>query len=401
MATDGVEVIILRINSGAPPAGDSFRDATPCPAFQTKPLRLFPARNFRGPPPSLPTQAPRGFRALLRLCASPHALGGGGPLSLLREVPCDLDGHPLNKEGGVKALTLHERMGSGGTSDVYSLGDVDDPGGSVVVKVARYSSARVLDEFASERRALALLNSSHAVAQAGIVPRVIAVGERERPASFPHQSAGASAAAWPVLTLSPRGVPLEAWVTSRVDAAVLGAALGDAQTAAAAARVAAADCILPRILSALEAAHAAQLIHCDVRPSNMIVARGGAVLVDWGTVRATGEPLRWRGVAAFSDARVFSERGTTASPHIDALGALFSWLAIALGHNCVPPWLTRVRIDSEEYGFIVRADWLKEHLDVGVAGARVAAVARAVRELENVTCEHDASVTIARISLGL
>jgi hypothetical protein len=99
-----------------------------------------------------------------------------------------------------------------------------------------------------------------------------------------------------------------------------------------------------------------------VRPSNIVVAAGGlALLVDWGAACKLGTPNS-RGVAAFADARVLRARGGVAAhPHIDALAALFTWLAIAFGDSCAAPWLDERQHGDEAALREARRLWIGEN----------------------------------------
>ena len=92
MATDGAQLALLRMRSGAPPLGGSYIGAVPCPAVQTVPLTLLGDWDFCSAPLALldaERAPPAGFAALSRLCSLPHALlGDGAPLESLRAIVC-------------------------------------------------------------------------------------------------------------------------------------------------------------------------------------------------------------------------------------------------------------------------------------------------------------------------
>lgn len=134
VATDGYHVSIVRVRSGAPRLGESFRGAQPCPTVATPALALLGAEwDFRQPPPLLRScDPPDGFAALVRLFGAPaRALGEGRPLASLTVAL-----QRCNSGGAARAetLELRERLGSGGTSDAYACGGSD---GDTVAKVAR------------------------------------------------------------------------------------------------------------------------------------------------------------------------------------------------------------------------------------------------------------------------
>jgi serine/threonine protein kinase len=94
------------------------------------------------------------------------------------------------------------------------------------------------------------------------------------------------------------------------------------------------------VLSALRLAHAEGIIHCDVRPSNIVVADRGAVLVDWGLAcpASAGYNSANRGVPSFCEDRVFDQSTYSARPAQDASALLYTWLALAFDGNCCAPW---------------------------------------------------------------
>ncbi len=132
-----------------------------------------------------------------------------------------------------------------------------------------------------------------------------------------------------------------------------------------------------RLLCALEAAHAASLVHCDVRPSNVVVVRGNAMLVDWGISRASGEEARGCGVAAYADRRVFEQGEYKARPAQDVIGALLTWLCVAHSEQCDAPWPTNGALHSMLDG---RAAWLERRSGEDATVARVAAALRSAEK---------------------
>ena len=127
---------------------------------------------------------------------------------------------------------------------------------------------------------------------------------------------------------------------------------------------------MPRVLNALEAAHSAGVVHCDVRPSNIVVVGDEALLVDWGSSCAPGTDVCRIGVAAFADERVFTQGSYVSRPAQDAAGALFTFLAIAFGPDCGAPWLAYGFRNDDEI-FSARSRWLQGHADSDVDVARV------------------------------
>jgi hypothetical protein len=219
VATDGVHVVIARMRSGAPGPGASFSGAAPCPVEETAPLPLLGGWDFCAPPPNFALEPPpEGFSALLRLFASHQLLAGGGALERLcaRLHQCGPGAAGGGGQGGEVVIQLGERLGCGGTSDVYAVSSIDAGGGGggggggdggggggggppaegTVLKVARHASARVVSDFFSERAVLEEL-AARGAAVAGLVPLCVAHGERARDALHARavEAAGVAASA--------------------------------------------------------------------------------------------------------------------------------------------------------------------------------------------------------------
>lgn len=244
-----------------------------------------------------------------------------------------------------------------------------------------FATAVVAQDFDTERSALNELRGAAAI---GLVPELIASGKRLRAKSAGLPAAkgaglavAAAAAPWPVLLLRPRGEALDVWVA----ACTAGAA------DAAAVRFAAADDMTRRVLDALSAAHAVGWLHCDVRPANIVIVDDCAMLIDWGISARAGARVAPRSVAAYADARLFAGAAVKATPRVDALGALFSWFAVAFGCGCVAPWLSAATVSAGDAAVIAaRRSWLARCAD-GRAGdsayaARASRAARAVADIE-------------------
>ena len=386
--TDGQHVVLVRVHSGAPPAGVPFSRAhVPCPTLVSEPLPLLDGWDFRAPPPDWAARAPpAGFVALARALAEPRQLCGGcGPITALRAAvrwePCAGDAAAPAEQPGSAVdadLALGARIGSGGASDVYACGA---PGDDAFAKVARSETTAVVASFAAERAALGALRDA---ARDGLVPELLGAGVR---VAAPDAARGShSAGAWPLIVARPRGTPLAEWLEARAAAAAAaaGAARGGSAAmaaAAAAARRADASAVVLRIFDALDAAHAAGIIHCDVRPSNVVIARDGrALLIDFGLSRAPGADAHSVGVAAYADARVFWQGSFVARRAQDAAGALYTWLSAAFGAGGVAPWLATRHARSDIEMLDDRDEWLVE---LAARDAGVARVAAALREASN------------------
>ena len=207
--------------------------------------------------------------------------------------------------------------------------------------MARHTSDTVSTCFLRESTALRAL--AGCAASGGPIPMLLGHGWR------------AGLNKWPVLLLTPQCMALSDWVGRKCKDAAAGGGEGGSATAASAASAAAAavrlrcaTSVALDVLEALQAAHDAGFIHCDVRPSNIVVRESGkAVLIAWGLSRAAGAESRGCGVAAFADERVFSASSYSARPEQDLCALLYTWLSAAHSATCVAPWLAEA---DEERG---------------------------------------------------
>jgi len=265
--------------------------------------------------------------------------------------------------------------------------------GEFVIKVPRAATAHVRAAYAAERSVLKHLASSGGAA--GLLPLCIGSGVR----SDAHVQ-------WPLLVLRPAGTPLALWMQAsgqqwmlatgqqaQEQGLLVGGGGGGSASAAApppttalplSSRMRIASAVAVRIVLALHAAHSKGIIHCDVRPANIVMVAGLAVLVDWGSATGTGSESRCHGVLAFSDRRVFEQSTYKARPAQDAMGLLYSWLAIAFGEGCCSPWGLMPRRAAGEGAEVslevLRESWLRKHR---VLHREVAIVADAIECLSS------------------
>jgi len=316
VACVGSHLVLVRINSGAPEHG-SFKDALPCPAACTEALALLAGWDPAQPCAALAAQPPPGFVALLRLLHAPAALLNACAAPL-REV--ELDSPRLRGR-----VELGPRLGCGGSADVYQLSVCDQ---QCALKLPRCSTEAVALSFAAEASALTLL----ADAPTDAVPRLLCQATRV------VGRASSSQLSWPALVLSPAGEPV-------------GAALARLPPAAAVspARREFADRVMNGVLRGLRAAHGAGLVHCDVRPANVVLcADGAAMLVDYGLSRAKGQPGVRLGVRGFTADCVWQQDTCAARAALDLVAAALTWLCLTYGSGAgVAPWLARrVSVDA-------------------------------------------------------
>jgi hypothetical protein len=358
-ATDGYDIRILRIRSGAPPAGSSYEGAVPCPCDMTPALPLL-VRTSGGA--EVPDACPCGFAALVRvLSASAAALCCSGlPLSSVEAALTALS----TSEGAVTCsqhLQLSARLGSGGFSDVYSFAAAQElpfsaAAGGAVLKLPRWTSVKQTAQFQREASVLRLL----AAAGAPSVPRLLCEGVRVvSPARTP----------WPLLVLKPLGRSLANTLRERQ--------LHAAPGAAPSAQHAFADAVLARVQAALSVAHENGVIHCDVRPQNCVIdPDGAACLLDWGLSRSSGANIHNVGVPHYTLSAVYTASAYAATARLDLAAAALLWACVAHGDGCAAPWAMRC---APELAAGQRDKWLDAH---AARNPALGAVRERVRDLE-------------------
>ena len=364
VATDGCSVALVRISTGAPAPGGSFANATPCKSWMSDALPLLGKWHTSGAS-ALPVSAPAGFLALRQLLRNGAAgLGAAGlPLS---EVRAELCSAPVSgaEPPFETRIDLESRLGSGGFCDAYAIKAAGSATSAVgaVLKLPRWASEAQVKQFEAEEGTLLALRGEPGV------PQLLYTG-----ALFPKDPRGGRAR-WPLLILHPCGRPLHV-------------ALSDAEaspgSSAAAKRRAFAAGVLASVQRALQAAHAADIVHCDVRPQNVVAVNGAtdgaAVLVDWGLARERGNGAAGVGVAAYAASRVFLEASCAATESLDLFGAALLWVCIVYGDRCEAPWASP-RL-SDEAVTQARDQWLHRHAKTDAA---VAAVRDRLKELSEI-----------------
>ena len=339
-ASNGADIVFVCVRSGVVEGPDPY-SGTPCPMYHTVPLRLLRDWNPRDPA-SVPGPPPAGFEALVRILnALPEQLNECAlPLTRLEISSPVFHGR----------LELGLRLGCGGSSDVYACSiPVTDgiPGPAAaaavrhVVKVARCATSHMNKLYKAEATSLEEL----ATAPPDAVPRLLCSGSREQPERAHAQLGNDFSVSWPLLLLSPAGMPLHQALQECIG--------GAADTWAA--RVAFGDMVMRGVLRGLKAAHAAKIIHCDVRPANVVVVGTdprAALLIDYGLSRRAGTAAGNLGVDAYAADCVFNQTACSARAGLDLVGAAFTWISCVYGGaTCSAPWE-----NSTE-----RAAWLAQH----------------------------------------
>jgi hypothetical protein len=337
VGTDVQKLRVVRVMSGSPEVetADAYESAVPFQCRQSEALDLLPGFTGVGTGfedgACVPTRPTAGFLALYRLLrvegGSQNAAFASPAGSVLAELSVRLDATATDTH----RVELGMRLGVGGSSDVYALAS-----GLGVVKVPRHTSAPINDQFNAEVTALRML------ADAGVrVPLGPKLVYKALSALF------AGGKQWPVLMLD----------------GPVGKSLVDAvrECDSEDARVALANKVVRAVLVTLRVAHERGLIHCDVRPANIVIDGHGEVyLVDWGVSREHGTPAASIGVRAYAVPGVFdnSESKYAASAAMDVYGALCTWIAIVHGGPAVEvPWITAPAKSVES----ARATWLGDN----------------------------------------
>jgi hypothetical protein len=358
-ASNGEDVVLLRVRSGVVTGLDPYI-GTPCPMDQTPPLPL-----LRGWDPSFPTAVqyapPAGFAALVRILHMSPAL--------LNACTLPLEYVDVATPRFTGRLTLGRRLGCGGSSDVYACSLPIDS--VAAVKLARAATAKVRALFAAEVVSLSALST----APPGAAPQLLCSGSRELPARA-QVLPNALSSPWPLLLLSPVGIPLGEALTESVSSAA------DAR----AARRVFGDIVMRGVLHGLHASHEQRITHCDVRPTNVVVVRTpssvpAALLIDYGLSRPAGVDVCGLGVRAYAADCVFKQKSCVARAGLDLIGAAFTWISVIYGdETCRAPWSVRHE---------PRAEWLSREAESdAMLASIVTAIAVLARPGETPAAEH-------------
>lgn len=289
-------------------------------AYTTDPLPLLAPAS--APQTSAIPQLAPGVEVLARmLCAKPEQLGG-----MFSSPPVRLRVPAIAPRTGDLDVEMGKWLGSGGYCDVFQAACRGD---AVAVKLPRTpnnAQARfLLRREAAALRKLAKQPSPHVPALLGA-----AIG-RDAPQ--------------PTLVMQPVGVDATR-------------APGAASPPGSAARRALADACAEGVFAALRAAHAEDMLHTDVRPTNVLwdELRHVAVLIDWGIARSVPQTLLalqpaalgWPDCAPDEALRADAGGGPwMPSAGGDCESAVYALAALAFGEPCgEAPWASDVFQDA-------------------------------------------------------
>lgn len=108
-----------------------------------------------------------------------------------------------------------------------------------------------------------------------------------------------------------------------------------------AARLAFVNQVLRHVLIALASVHGRGMIHMDVRPENVIVADGDAVLIDWNCGLRAGNDAHGRGTAVYASLEVWHCETRAHHKH-DLYSAALVYASLLFGNvtpiGVQPPW---------------------------------------------------------------
>ena len=340
VVTDGHDISFLRVSLGAPADRVYGPDSTPFLSLMTKAMPLLRGWNFRDPKFMIPTVPPAGFEALVSVLRAPTAVlaprgrciplrtldamvtltatttPASKPASAPAPAPAPVSElTPVSKPTQISFL-FSARLSCGGTSDVYKIeAAAASPFVGACVKVPSFANAQVDAQFRNEARALREFGLFEA--EDASMPRLLGEGERASASSeVQHrQDVRSERSRWPLLVLKPAGTLLVQYLDRCLDVTrgVPFTGVGTAATSSISShttpqsgeeiRRSLADCAARSLLRTQKVAHERKLMHCDVRPANLIVldigqGAGAAppriLLADWGLCAETLRGEDWR-----------------------------------------------------------------------------------------------------------
>ena len=439
--TDGNSIVLVQVRSGAPSPGQNWRDCTPCPSEKSRVYNLFPNWNFRSAKPTFPEKPPEGFCLLVKLFRASKEQLGVTTRQLLRQVSLF---EKITNE--VFDFVLGDRLGSGGSSDVYEIvqssrragggaelrieggeaaaavgeggggrrgGQKEEECNESVMKIARFASKSISRCFNTEASVLESLASSSCLH----VPKLVFNGtclsfsssssSSSSPSIShpPHIDRSTKHAHWQAICISPKGISLSSWIAQQIEESSQRIRLrAQKPIVERSTRIECANLMLSHLLLALHCAHKQGIVHCDLRPQNIIVAsendfaaaaaaetssmtaaaaavasaavgdddRSSSrtfrfVLVDWGLACRIGEKCSGRGVAAYAAEATTEDSNTTASARLDLEAIIYTWLSVVYGGEhtsiracCEAPWIKTAKGGEEMLNS--RNAWLGEKI---------------------------------------